>query len=239
MIASAVVDIRTTYGAAFIGLLVSMALFGMTIIQGWIFFINGRKDPTSLKVFVAVLLALDVLHTVLCTYGIYWYLVSNFGNVDNLDVDMWAVNIQVGLNALVAYLVQLFYARRVYYISRKIIIPMLIAMLGGLCFVLASLFTIKAFILKRYSHFNSLVWVCTVAISGAASADILIAGSMCWYLYHQRTAYGKTNSIIKTLMAYSINSGALTSVLATSGLIAFIIDSNTSLIWEAIFLGGV
>jgi len=234
MIASAVVDIRKTYGANFIGLLVSVALFGMTIIQGWIFFINSRKDPMSLKLFVAVLLALDVLHTVLCTYVVYWYLVSNFGNVNNLGIDMWAANIQVGLNALTVYLVQLFYARRVYFISRNIIIPVLVAVLGGLCFVLASLFTAKAFILERYSRFDSLIWVCIVAISAAASADILIAGSMCWYLYHQRTAYGKTNSIITTLMAYSINSGLLTSILATTGLVAFVIESDTSLIWEAI-----
>ncbi|KAH9967346.1 hypothetical protein BC827DRAFT_585969 [Russula dissimulans] len=195
---------------------------------------NSRRDPTALKVFVAVLLVLDAFHTALCTYGVYWYLVLNFGNVNNLDVDMWAVNIQVGLNALIAYLVQLFYARRVYFISHSIIIPLFIAVLGGLCFVLASLFTVRAFLLQRYSRFNSLIWVCIVAISGAASADILIAGSMCWYLYHSRTAYAKTNTMITTLMAYSINSGLLTSILATAGLIVFIIESNTSLIWEAI-----
>jgi len=106
--------------------------------------------------------------------------------------------------------------------------------LGGLCFVLASLFTVRAFTLQHYSRFDSLIWVCIVAISGAASADILIAGSMCWYLYHSRTAYAKTNTMITTLMAYSINSGLLTSILATAGLIVFIIESNTSLIWEAI-----
>jgi len=63
------------------------------------------------------------------------------------------------------------------------------------------------FLLKRYSRFNEMnvclyvdtfsrllmahQWMATIGLSGAASADILIAGSMCYYLYHKRTAYAR------------------------------------------------
>lgn len=74
-----------------------------------------------------------------------------------------------------------------------------------------------------------------VGIGAAAVADILIASSMCWYLYHRKTGFARTDSIIVTLMAYSINTGLITSLLATLTLIFFIIVPTTSLIWRAFF----
>jgi len=97
------------------------------------------------------------------------------------------------------------------------------------------LFTVKSFSVERYSHYNSLVWVAVVGLSGTASADILIAGSMCWYLYHKKTGIARTDSIIVTLMTYSINSGLLTSILATITLIFFVMVPTSSLIWQSIF----
>ncbi|KAH9969928.1 hypothetical protein BC827DRAFT_1164112 [Russula dissimulans] len=235
MHASAVADIRSTYGAAFIGLLFSVALYGMTIIQGWIYFLHSCRDSRTLKVFVAILIGFDTLHTMLCTYGVYWRLVLNFGNVANLDTDMWATNSQSVINMVVGYSVQLFYARRVYLMSNNIIIPSIVAVLGGLCFSMGALFTARAFVLKRYSRYGSLIWVTVVGMSAAAVADILIASSMCWYLHRKRTGFAKTDSTIITLMTYSINTGLLTSVLATLTLIFFIIVPTTSLIWQAIF----
>ncbi|KAI0301152.1 hypothetical protein B0F90DRAFT_351315 [Multifurca ochricompacta] len=93
--AGAVADIRSTYGAAFIGLLVSTILFGVTITQTWIYYWHYRnKDPRLLKIFVALLFVLDSLHTILCIYSIYWYLILNFGNVESLDFNMWAMNVR-------------------------------------------------------------------------------------------------------------------------------------------------
>ncbi|KAH9955276.1 hypothetical protein BC827DRAFT_886418 [Russula dissimulans] len=235
MKASAIVDIQGTHGAAFIGLLVSFILLGMTAIQGWIFFVNGRKtDPMGLKVFVAIIIALDALHTILCAYGVYWYLILNFGNVEALEFDMWAVNVQDEINSIIGYSVQLFYARRVYILSRNIFLSVLISVLGLLYFAMGTTITAKTFIVKLYSRFNEMNWMATVGLGGAASADILIAGSMCWYLYHKRTAYAKTNSTIMTLMTFSINSGLLTSILAIFSLVFFVLGSNTSLVWEGL-----
>jgi len=236
MRASAVADVQSTYGASFVGLIVSVALYGMTIIQGWIYFLHNRnRDSRPLKVFVAVLIGFDTLHTVLCTYEVYWQLVLNFGNIANLDNDLWATSSRSVINTALGYLVQLFYARRLYLISNSIIIPLIVAVLGGLCFSMGSVYAVKAFILKQYSRYGSLVWVTVVAMSAAALADILIASSMCWYLYRKKTGFARTDSIITTLMTYCINTGLITSILATLTLIFFIIVPTTSLIWQAIF----
>jgi len=234
--ASAVADIQGTYGTLFLGLIISVALYGMTIIQGWIYFLhNRRRDSRALKVFVAVVIGFDTLHTVLCTYGVYWRLVLNFGNVASLGLDMWATNTQSVINMVIGYLVQLFYARRVYLMSKNIIIPLIVVVLGALRFAMGFLFTVRAFQLKEYSRYGSLVWVTVVAMSAAAVIDILIASSMSWYLYHKKTGFTRTDSLITTLMTYTINTGLITSILATLTLIFFIIVPTTSLIWQAFF----
>ncbi|KAH9083779.1 hypothetical protein EDB83DRAFT_2563621 [Lactarius deliciosus] len=228
-------DIRNTFGAAFVGLLVSTTLFGLTIVQTWMYFWHyWKKDPKALKFFVAFITVMDTLHTILCAYVVYWYLVLNFGNFESLGSSMWAMNIQVVISIFVGASVQLYYARRVYIVSQSIFIPILIAALVVLGSSFGFLFTAKEFILKQFSRFHSLTWIPCVGMTTNALADLLIATAMCWSLYRRKTGYARTDSIIMTLMAYSINSGLLTSVLAGAMTISFVV-SPSSLIWLAFF----
>jgi len=172
-----------------------------------------------LQGFVAFLVTLDTVHMILCTYSVYWYLILSFGNVESLDSSMWSINIQIDVNGLVGVLVQLYYARRLYRMSNNIILPVIIAALGTLTFSLGIVYTVKAMELKRFSRYDSLIWVTCVGIGSTCLADILIAVSMCWCLYHKRTGFKKTDSTIMTLILYSINTGLLTSVLAIGTLV--------------------
>ncbi|KAH8995519.1 hypothetical protein EDB86DRAFT_3077552 [Lactarius hatsudake] len=133
----AVADIRNTYGCTFIGLIISVMLFGITTLQTWIYYWKyGNRDQKALRLFIAVIFLLDALHTSLCVYSIYWYLVLNFGNVGILHDNMWAMNAQIDVNTLVGYIVQIYYARRVYIVGGSIIIPIIIVIFGTACFAL-------------------------------------------------------------------------------------------------------
>ncbi|KAH9060492.1 hypothetical protein EDB87DRAFT_1831480 [Lactarius vividus] len=269
-----IVDIRNSFGAAFIGLLFSTMLFGWTIAQTWIYFWNYRnRDSKPLKFFVAFVTSMDALHTIMCAYAIYWYLILNFGNVESLRDSMWAMNLQVILSVVVGGSVQFYYARRVYVgeffsfvvyctskpqldslpVSQSIICPILIVVVvaigSGKCscyppggasvitflriFVGAGIYlTAKQFALKQFSSVHSFVWASYIALGSIALGDSLVAASMCWYLYRRRTGFAKTDSIILTLMAYSINSGLLTGLLGIATTICFIV-LPTSLVWIA------
>jgi len=235
MAGHALVDIQSTYGYTFIGLVISILLFGITVCQTWIYFWQyAKRDAKPLQIFVLVILVLDTLHTILCIYSMYWYLILNFGNVENLAYNMWAMNFQVDVNGLVDYLVQLFYARRVYVVSNSRIIPAIIVLLGTNCFAFGLVFTIKAAALKAWSRYTSLIAITCIGLGSGLVADILIAFSMCWSLYHKRTGFARTDSIIMTLMSYSINSGVLTCLLTTGVLITF--STNTSaMLWQSFF----
>ncbi|KAN0127626.1 hypothetical protein V8E53_014604 [Lactarius tabidus] len=222
-----IVDIQNTYGCTFIGLVISILLFGITVCQTWIYFWQySQRDPKPLRFFVLVLLLLDTFHTILCIYSVYWYLILNFGNVENLEYNVWTMNAQVTINSFVDYLVQLFYARRLYIVS---------------CFPFPGssqhhmpVFTARSSALRVFSRYNSLIGITCIGLGSSVVADILIAFSMCWYLYHKRTGFARTDSMIMTLMSYSINSGLLTCIVTAGVLITFSTSTN-SMIWEIFF----
>ncbi|KAH9026081.1 hypothetical protein EDB85DRAFT_2149382 [Lactarius pseudohatsudake] len=270
-----VVDIRNSFGDAFVGLLVSTMLSGVTIAQIWFYVWNyWNRDSKPLKFFVAFITFTDALHTIICAYAVYcMYPVSNFGNVEDLHYDMWALDVRhpepsylhshsryVRLMQLQAFLsviiidnsVQLYYARRVYIVSQSLICPIIIVVTvviafffsicelpalpssfrSGMNFKLRFLpvFSAKAIALNRFSDYHSSAWMLYVAFGAVTVGDTCVAMSMCWSLYRRRTGFARTDSIIMTLMAYSINSGLLTGLLNIAMIISVMV-SPSSLIW--------
>ncbi|KZT27400.1 hypothetical protein NEOLEDRAFT_138023 [Neolentinus lepideus HHB14362 ss-1] len=226
--------VGTTFGILFIALVVSSVCYGLTLLQTWIYFRRYPQDRWWIKALVFVLWMLDTFHTTLCTIAIYWYLVTNYGNVPTLDDSYWSVNLQTDMAGLIGVIVQLFFARRVWILSQNKIIVGLIGVLSLLHFALGIVFTAEAFKLKHFSKYSSLTWVSCVGFGAAALADIMIATAMCYYLSQRRTEFKRTNSVITTLMIYSINTGLLTSVIATTCVIAFAV-SPTSFVWLSFF----
>ncbi|KAH9045955.1 hypothetical protein EDB84DRAFT_760120 [Lactarius hengduanensis] len=109
---SAVADIRNSLGMAFIGLLISTTLYGLTILQTWIYFWNYRKrDPKALKLFIIFIVVLDTIGIILCSYMVYWYLVLNFGDVESLDHISWALSVQIAIGAVTGSALQMFVVR--------------------------------------------------------------------------------------------------------------------------------
>ncbi|KAH8989085.1 hypothetical protein EDB92DRAFT_1947633 [Lactarius akahatsu] len=247
---SPVVDIRNSFGAAFVGLLVSTTLLGLTFAQICIYFWylvlrvvsesskltrprNYRnRDPKALQFFVAFVTFIDVLHTIMCAYAIYWYLIVNFGNPEDLQYGMWAMNLQIVLSTVILISVQLYYARRVYILSQSLICPIVIVVSVAITGFFANFFLAKQIALKRFSDFHASTWMSYVALSSATVGDTLVATSMCWSLYRRRTGFAKTDSVIMTSMAYSVNSGLLTGLLSLASTISIVV-SPSSMIWLA------
>jgi hypothetical protein len=78
-----------TVGAAFIGLVGSAILYGMTNLQTYIYYNRFPRDWVFHKVFVGVLWALDTFHLALTVHLVYHYLVKNFGNSAALINIVW------------------------------------------------------------------------------------------------------------------------------------------------------
>ncbi|KAH9933253.1 uncharacterized protein BXZ73DRAFT_101213 [Epithele typhae] len=223
-----------TSGATLVSLVVESTLFGITLLQTFFYFRNYANDRWYIKGLVIFLTTLDTLHVVLCLHAVYWYLVTNFGNVANLDNTVWSLDLQVEANTVIAVVVECFFARRLYIMSKNWILAGTVVILALIHISTGLVFTVKAFTLGHFSKFTTLKPVIVLGLVAPAVADILIAGSMCYYLYRKRTGLSRTDSIVTALMVYSVNSGLTTSIIASACVITFL-AMPTNLIWIAFF----
>lgn len=74
------VTLAFNLGCMLTGIYLNIFLYGMSIVQGYMYFVNFKNDKTFMRAFVAALLLADTLHTVMCSGFMFEYLVTNFGN---------------------------------------------------------------------------------------------------------------------------------------------------------------
>jgi len=227
-------DINVTYGSAFIGLVAGAILYGVTLLQTFLYYRTYPQDSRFIKILVFVVWILDTAHLVLCTVAMYWYLVMNFNNPEALNKTSWSMNLQTDCNGLIGLIVECFFARRVWIMSGNLWLTGLIVLLSCVHFGLGIVFTVEGFFLVQTSKFGQLIWVTSAGLGSAAAADIIIACALCYYLTKNRTGFSRTDSLITTLIAYSLTTGLITSVLAFIAVVTFA-TMPTNFIWLAFF----
>ncbi|KAJ3774151.1 hypothetical protein FB446DRAFT_490747 [Lentinula raphanica] len=223
-----------SFGAGLIGAIVTAMLYGLTTLQTYLYFINYPKDEVKIKMLVSIVWILDSLHIALVTFCVYHYLVINFSNPAGLAIINWSLNITVMLNLLLAVLVQSFFTRQVFSISRgavrwALVVLLGITVTGHFCFgieTVAYIFVSKTFDTFQESSTVKLAAVTPFAVFAVLS-DVLIAVSLCVLLHESRTGWGKTNTLITTLIVYAVNRCLLTSAVAITEVIVFILHPTS------------
>ncbi|KAJ6557393.1 hypothetical protein DFH09DRAFT_1164045 [Mycena vulgaris] len=230
-------SLQNTFGSAFVGLVVSAILYGVTILQTYLYYRNYPEDPKVLKWMVAILWLLDTAHLALCAIAVYWVLVLNFNNPAILSTASWSMNVQTDFNGLIGLIVECFYVRRVWIVSRNGYLTGIILVLSLIHFGLGIVFTVGSFETSR-SGFSHLIWVTSVGLGSAAAADMLIGISLCYYLSKNRTGFTRTDNLISTLMKYSLTTGFLTGIIDCLAVITFGTMPNSWVYLAFIFVSG-
>ncbi|KAH9886658.1 hypothetical protein C8Q73DRAFT_273585 [Cubamyces lactineus] len=108
------INLNPTYGALFIGVLVSSVLFGVTMLQTLVYFQQYPSDRAWRKLAVSWLWFLDALHLALSAHFVYHYLVSNNANPDALSQIVWSFKLRIVVDSLVVSSVHTLYTSRLW-----------------------------------------------------------------------------------------------------------------------------
>ncbi|CDO77359.1 hypothetical protein BN946_scf184787.g8 [Trametes cinnabarina] len=205
---------KESLGYQIIGGSLSTAVFGITVLQAYVYYRRYGKDSLSLKSLVAVLVLLDTLTTIFTIHGLYSYVVDDYLNPPALLFVVWPMrNMALG-----------YFCQRLWILSRKNIAFTGLILLLALGNIGAGIgFTALMQINPSVFTFGTtkariLIGVC----NGCSSlCDILIASGLCYYLHTGRSGVKQSNKLIDKLMLYAIQRGVLTTVcqilhLATS-----------------------
>jgi hypothetical protein len=220
----------STMGATLIGLFLSTVFYGVTLLQTYQYYNKyGGEDSRYLLILVGVLTALDSFAVISNMQSCYFYLIHNFANpLAILRID-WSLTFSVISTACVAFLVQCFYAYRVWILSsRSLLAPIVIVIFGLASFVLAVVYMSLMFHNGSLLYIPTITWISSSSLGCSLGADILIASTMVLYLSRGRQqGFDKTDHVLRKLMIYTINTGLITTVCTTITLVLGEVLSST------------
>ncbi|KAJ7429900.1 hypothetical protein B0H11DRAFT_2264688 [Mycena galericulata] len=224
-----------TLGALLAGGLVAAALWGVTCVQTYIFFMSETTDRTWHKALVAFLVILDTFDTVLTCHILYFYLVSNYLAPQALEFPVCSAVLDVAVTAFSNFIVRGAYARRVYGLSKGNI-------LGTLWILLLSLFdlceeqdtsftaltsyppaiTVKAFGMETFMQVESLSTLMYLNFAASTSSDFSVAFALCYLLHRFRTGFERFVNALNLEDNINLNTGLIAAFDSTASMLSYV-----------------
>ncbi|KAL1942061.1 hypothetical protein VTO73DRAFT_6591 [Trametes versicolor] len=186
----AIPALDNSYGAMLLGTFLGIMLYGLTIHQTYRYFRLYPRDPRPLKLFVLLIVTLETLHTVIWMIACYHFLITDYFKPSAITAGQWTDKVNVILTS--------------------------VSMLATFGFGISG--CVKAFELSLVD-FPRFSWLISGAYGCALATDTLLTGALIHVLLHSRTGFKSTDSLIDTLILYSINTGLLTGI---TGLLTFV-----------------
>ncbi|KAJ7034655.1 hypothetical protein C8F04DRAFT_558045 [Mycena alexandri] len=226
---SEAIDFNATIGPEEVGVIVGGWMFGIFTMQCFNYFAYFPNDSKRMKFTVAALWILELLHVILSCVALYSTTVTHFGDGPRVLFINKAIGLSLIISSIVGPGVQAFFAFRVLKISGSWIIPVFcwtlsfVRMLSLLAVCAATLKT--SFIPAFKAKWD---WLVLSSIAVSTTVDVVVAISLCLQLWHRRTSSGikSTQQKIDSLLAWTINTGLLTSAASIMMLIFFVTMAN-------------
>ncbi|KAF7361032.1 hypothetical protein MSAN_01133600 [Mycena sanguinolenta] len=226
-------------GPLFVGAVLNWALFGALVIQLYDYHSYFRsRDRFLIKILVHWVSTVALVQTVFVTHTAWWLLVRNWGISDGVP---WTGTYIPILNGLASGSVQGFYAWRIWHFEIRFL-----NMFGIKYIVKTSAVVI---ILTALTQFAAGIWVAIEFIRasrniadialirapaetwliGSFVCDLLIAVVMVFLLITVRRGSNNkhTMMVINNLIVNTVETGAITAVLALTELILYVTSPNT------------
>jgi hypothetical protein len=229
-------------GVMEVGVFLSLAMFGVVALQGWVYFHNCRSDKTCLKVLVGTVLFLELCHSVASCHAIYFFTVILAG-VPELEkpANTYSLSLTPVFETLITALVQGFFAYRIRLLSGRIHVSLicwalcLVRFVGGMGVAAEGFLDIPRE--PDYFHLQDTYgWLITSALNVGAVLDVLIAVSLCFYIRQLYTPYNlpRSEELIHRLVTWTIQTGLITSLMSVATVIAFQTMKH-NFVWLALY----
>ncbi|EED79741.1 predicted protein [Postia placenta Mad-698-R] len=225
----------TSFGAMLLGVLMSSILFGITNLQVYIYFKTYTNDPLWIKFSVCALWIVDALCVAFSFHLIYQYLITDYSNPGALLVIDWSFKAQDILSYSTLSQLKALVDASINRDSRiRRFLPGIASISVCAGYVLSYEITTPA-----NATPNGLLghqWITYYPLSVYTGIDTIIAASLCFLLCISRTGYRRTDSLINTLMLYTVNTGIITSLCSLAAIIAMKTSPHTFIVAAVEFL---
>jgi len=209
----------------FIGTLMNWTLLGALAVQFYIYFIAFPKDATRFKLLIVLVFIAEIMQTVSDTRNTIRVFGAGYGNFGMLDEVGWSWFSVPVIGAIIACAGQIFFAWRIWIISRSLVIPIVIAVvttfqLGAGLWTGVEINRAGRFSALQYDYFKQPVaW-----LSATAACDLIIVASTCYYLLKSRDRGFKrsTDRMVSRIIKVTVETGMLCCLFALADLSLYV-----------------
>ncbi|THU85951.1 hypothetical protein K435DRAFT_684652 [Dendrothele bispora CBS 962.96] len=180
-------------GALLIGIILGQCLYGALCVQVFCYYQhNFKNDPLYIKFMVVWCWLLETVHTVFLCVTLYQTAVTHYGEVDYLAIAPWPMIYSVLVTGLVETPVQIFFAYRVYTLSKWRIIPSITMITAVACLGITIVDSIRASNMKFIIEFqdSSLALIAT-ALAMRVAVDVSNTVCLVWILVQSKGAVSR------------------------------------------------
>ncbi|KAJ7075423.1 hypothetical protein B0H15DRAFT_956499 [Mycena belliarum] len=222
--------IISTLGPLVLGLMFQQILLGIIIIQASQYYARfSARDPMFYLALVGAMLILNVLEAAMDFHVIYRTVILHYGDFFFFDLQTWTMWAEPAITAFVGFLAQLFFVERCVKVTKGswyviiLLASMLLLSLGSGVAVSVSFFKVKLFSKLAVIPIPICFWL----ISTAAT-DILIMSILCAALHFSKTLFTRTENVISKLIRLSMETSAITALVALVNLILYFAEPGTA-----------
>ncbi|KAF9003863.1 hypothetical protein BDQ17DRAFT_1355051 [Cyathus striatus] len=216
-------DLSSTHGAFLVSFFFKSVLYGCGMLQAYLYFHWYPKDHWGVKAMVASLITLETLQAAYVFALTYRNFVENFGNPEALFVISWLASISILTGFLSAFVVQIYFAFVIYMVDNKKKIAALTTVALALMQIATGIAEVTVTQQSAHDSFWKVIPETLITLQGSSTAlcDIVITILLVRTLDKKKRKIKSTNSMLNTLIFYTINRGILLSLFAILSLILF------------------
>ncbi|KAJ8518912.1 hypothetical protein ONZ45_g4084 [Pleurotus djamor] len=221
-------------GPLFIGIILNWSLLGILAVQFCTYVQIGTRDLLAIKVFVVFVMILDIMQTVFTTHLSWNFLVENWGDIHAILSPPWTTTTISIMGGLISAAVQFFYAWRITRLKNNRltqIIVVFIILIAITQVISALVGSLKLTLSGDLASPSDLSAYFTVWLVGSFIDDFIIAVTMYTILSAaaRRTLSKDMGSQLERIMQLSIQTGAITAIVALVQLILFLYFKDNNL----------
>ncbi|KAK0222628.1 hypothetical protein EDD85DRAFT_779311, partial [Armillaria nabsnona] len=198
-------------------------LFGTLSVQFYLYYLAFPNDTKFTKYLVYGIYIVEFVQTMFVTHDVFAVYGYHFGDVEVLtEIHFNWLTVPV-ISGAIAGVGQVFYAYRIFILSKSQIVPILVICLLLTSFVGAIITGVYAFQAGDVTKLNNRKMSIAVGTWCGASAmcDIIIAICMTCYLIRSSTSFRGTQMLVTKLIRLIIETGSATATVALLSFVLF------------------
>ncbi|KAK0226571.1 hypothetical protein IW262DRAFT_776848 [Armillaria fumosa] len=218
-------------GPMIVASLLHWGLFGTLSVQLYLYYLAFPEDRKFTKYLVYGTYVVESVQTMLVSHDIFAVFGYGFGDLEAVTKMRFNWLTVPVMSAAAACVGQVFYAYRIFILSKsRITVPIFVtcvSLTSSVAAIITGVFSFQAGDITKLNNRKTSVAV-GIWCGGSALCDVVIAICMTYYLMRSNTGFHRTRIIVTKLIRLTIETGSVTAVVALLNLILFFALPNQS-----------